>query len=106
MPGLFFFGELGQARPGSAAASDVYKRQANDAPDRDPSTFILSGSNDGGATFAEIAAGDVPAFSERFERVEVSFDNSVAYTTYQVTFPTTAGPSTCLLYTSPSPRDA
>jgi len=69
---------------------------ANDAPDRDPSTFILSGSNDGGATFAEIASGDVPAFTHRFERVNVSFDNSVAYTTYDVTFPT-AGGSTCCM---------
>ena len=39
---------------------------ANDAPDRDPATFVLSGSNDGGATFTEIASGDVPAFGDRF----------------------------------------
>ena len=57
---------------------------ANDAPDRDPATFVLSGSNDGGATFTEIASGAVPAFTDRFERQEVTF---------------------CLLYTSPSPRD-
>ena len=82
---------------GGGVVTGLGLTSANDAPDRDPSTFILSGSNDGGATFAEIAAGDVPAFSERFERVEVSFDNSVAYTTYQVTFPTTAGPSTCCM---------
>ena len=82
---------------GGGVVTGLGLTSANDAPDRDPATFILSGSNDGGATFAEIAAGDVPAFSERFERVEVSFDNSVAYTTYQVTFPTTAGPSTCCM---------
>jgi hypothetical protein len=62
---------------------------ANDEPRRDPKIFILSGSNDGGATFTKIWAGDVPAFSERFERVEVFFYNSAAYTTYQVTFPRT-----------------
>ena len=39
---------------------------ANDAPDSDPATFVLSGSNDGGATFAEIASGDVPAFRSSF----------------------------------------
>ena len=70
---------------------------ANDAPDRDPATFVLSGSNDGGATFAEIASGDVPAFGARFERQEVSFANDAAYTTYELVFPTTAGPSTCCM---------
>ena len=69
---------------------------ANDAPDRDPATFVLSGSNDGGATFAEIASGDV-AFGARFERQEVSFANDAAYTTYELVFPTTAGPSTCCM---------
>jgi len=70
---------------------------ANDAPDRDPATFVLSGSNDGGANFTEIASGDVPAFGERFERQEVSFANDAAYTTYQLIFPTTTGPSTCCM---------
>jgi hypothetical protein len=70
---------------------------ANDAPDRDPATFVLSGSNDGGATFDEIASGDVPAFGARFERQTVSFDNSTAYTTYELIFPTTAGASTCCM---------
>ena len=58
---------------GGGVVTGLGLTSANDAPDRDPATFILSGSNDGGATFAEIASGDVPAFTERFERVEVSF---------------------------------
>jgi len=70
---------------------------ANDAPDRDPATFVLSGSNDGGATFTEIASGDVPAFGARFERQEVSFANEAGYLTYQLSFPTTAGSSTCCM---------
>ena len=70
---------------------------ANDAPDRDPANFILSGSNDDGATFTEIASGDVPEFVERFERQTVSFDNDVAYTTYELIFPTTVGPSGCCM---------
>ena len=70
---------------------------ANDAPDRDPTSFVLSGSNDGGATLTEIASGDVPAFEARFERQKVSFDNSAAYMTYHLIFPTTAGPSTCCM---------
>ena len=82
---------------GGGVVTGLGLTSANDAPDRDPATFVLSGSNDGGATFAEIASGDVPAFTERFERVEVSFANDAAYTTYQVTFPTTAGASTCCM---------
>ena len=70
---------------------------ANDAPDRDPATFVLSGSNDGGATFDEIASGDVPSFGDRFERQEVSFANEESYTTYELIFPTTTGPSTCCM---------
>ena len=64
---------------------------ANDAPDRDPATFVLSGSNDGGATFDEIASGDAPSFGGRLERQEVFFENDVAYTTYELIFPTTTG---------------
>ena len=70
---------------------------ANDAPDRDPANYILSGSNDDGATFTEIASGDVPEFVERFERQTVSFENDVAYTTYELIFPTTVGPSGCCM---------
>ncbi|SVC57320.1 uncharacterized protein METZ01_LOCUS310174, partial [marine metagenome] len=63
---------------------------ANDAPPRDPATFVLSGSNDGGATFTEIASGDIPAFGDRFELQEVFFANDAAYTTYELIFPTVA----------------
>ena len=70
---------------------------ANDAPDRDPANYILSGSNDDGATFTEIASGDVPEFAERFERQTVSFENDLAYTTYELIFPTTVGPSSCCM---------
>ena len=82
---------------GGGVVTGLGLTSANDAPDRDPSSFVLSGSNDGGATFAEIATGDIPAFGDRFERRTVSFDNSTAYTTYELIFPTTAGPSTCCM---------
>ena len=69
---------------------------ANDAPDRDPATYIIWGSNDG-ENFTEIAQGDVPAFGARFERQTVSFDNEEAYVDYRIHFPTTAGGSTCCM---------
>ena len=64
---------------------------ANDAPERDPATFILSGSVDG-VNFTEIASGDVPAFGARFERQEVSFANETAYNTYKLIFPKVVNP--------------
>jgi hypothetical protein len=82
---------------GGGVVAGLGLTSANDAPDRDPATFVLSGSNDGGATFTEIASGDVPVFGDRFERQTVSFDNSTAYTTYELIFPTTTGPSTCCM---------
>jgi hypothetical protein len=60
---------------------------ANDAPDRDPTSFLLSGSVDG-RTFSEIARGTVPRFSGRFVAVVVSFANTTAYSHYQLLFPT------------------
>ena len=70
---------------------------ANDAPDRDPAKFVLSGSKDDGVTFTKIASGNVPIFQERFDRQTVSFDNDVAYKTYELVFPTTIGPSGCCM---------
>jgi len=82
---------------GGGVVTGLGLTSANDAPDRDPATFVLSGSNDGGATFTEIASGDVAAFTARFERQEVSFANEAGYSTYHLIFPTTAGASTCCM---------
>ncbi len=60
---------------------------ANDAPDRDPTSYVISGSNDGRA-FYEIARGALPNFSDRFQPVEVSFVNTTAYRHYRLLFPT------------------
>ena len=75
---------------GGGVVTGLGLTSANDAPDRDPASFVLSGSNDGGATFTEIASGDVAAFGARFERQEVSFANEASYTTYKLIFPTVA----------------
>ncbi len=60
---------------------------ANDAPDRDPTSYLLLGSNDG-RTFTEISRGPIPDFPDRFFSVEITFTNEVAYTQYQLLFPT------------------
>jgi hypothetical protein len=60
---------------------------ANDAPDRDPTSYILSGSNDG-KSFTEIARGPIPAFPTRFHTLDVLFTNRVSYSIYRLLFPT------------------
>ena len=60
---------------------------ANDAPERDPTTFLLSGSDDG-KSFTPIATGAIPDFPDRFYQVEVAFTNAVAHRHYRLLFPT------------------
>ncbi len=60
---------------------------ANDAPERDPTSYILSGSRDG-SVFTEIARGSIPDFTARFFSVEVSFTNAASYLHYRLIFPT------------------
>ena len=64
---------------------------ANDYSERDPTSFVLSGSNDGGATFTEIASGALSTFADRLTRQTVRFGNSIAYTTYRLILPTRPG---------------
>lgn len=60
---------------------------ANDAPERDPRSYTISGSNDG-VTWTPIANGALPAFTARFQRQVVSFSNFTAYSRYRIVFPT------------------
>lgn len=60
---------------------------ANDAPERDPTSYILSGSRDG-SMFTEIVRGSIPDFTARFFTVEVRFTNTAAYLHYRLIFPT------------------
>ncbi|MBP65471.1 MAG: hypothetical protein CL727_06880, partial [Chloroflexi bacterium] len=81
---------------GSGIVTGLGLTSANDAPERDPATYIIWGSNDG-ENFTEISSGDVPSFGARFERQTVSFDNDVAYTDYKIHFPTTAVSNGCCM---------
>ncbi|MBI2947476.1 MAG: immunoglobulin domain-containing protein, partial [Verrucomicrobia bacterium] len=65
---------------------------ANDAPERDPTSYLLSGSDDG-VNFRTISSSSVPAFTARGQVQSVSFPNTLAYTFYKLTFPTVANPS-------------
>jgi hypothetical protein len=70
--------------------SGISLTSGNDSPERDPGSFILSGSNDG-SKFIEIASGKVPAFKARNQFKGISFENDKAYSKYKLVFPTLVG---------------
>jgi len=72
---------------GPTAVSGLRLTSANDAPDRDPSQFVLSGSNDG-INFVEIAKGAIPEFENRFETIQIDFQNTLKHAYYRLVFPT------------------
>jgi len=72
---------------GPSVLTGLRLTSANDAPERDPTSFLLSGSSDG-RNFVEIARGAIPDFPSRFHTVEVAFANERAYSHYQLLFPT------------------
>ncbi|MBL9139745.1 MAG: hypothetical protein JNK85_28000 [Verrucomicrobiales bacterium] len=74
-----------------AVVTGLALTSANDAPERDPASYRLEGSSDG-IQFTLIAEGQIPAFSRRYMRQEITFQNTRSYTSYQITFPTVANP--------------
>jgi hypothetical protein len=72
---------------GLSVVTGLHFTSANDAPERDPTSYVLSGSNDG-RNFVEISRGRIPNFSSRFVTVEVTFTNRAAYSYYRLLFPT------------------
>src|SRR5258708_14913102 len=72
---------------GLTLVSGISLTSANDAPERDPSSYTLEGSYDG-VNFTMIAGGPVPVFPTRFFKNTILFDNSVPYLKYRVLFPT------------------
>jgi hypothetical protein len=75
--------------PGSGAsvATALSLTTANDAPERDPASWQIHGSNDG-KSFALIASGAMPADKARFRTETMHFSNCIPYTSYKVIFPT------------------
>ncbi len=64
--------------------SEIAITSANDAPERDPENFTLLGSNDGGATWTEVASWVGESWDERLQRRSFSFNNGFAYSSYRV----------------------
>jgi hypothetical protein len=77
---------------GSGVVRGITFMTANDAPQRDPASYTLEGSNDGAAWFP-IASGAVTLPTPRFALAQVLFPNSTVYTQYRIIFPTVRTPS-------------
>jgi hypothetical protein len=76
-------------RVGLSVVQCITLTSANDAPERDPASYVLSGSYDG-TNFTQIASGTVPAFPSRFFKQTIQFPNNTPYLTYRLIFPTVA----------------
>ncbi len=74
---------------GATIITGISITSANDAPDRDPKTYTISGSNDG-INWSAISSGSVPAFTARFQKQTITFSNSKAFSKYRVVVPTIA----------------
>jgi len=74
---------------GASVIGGISLTSANDAAERDPATYAVYGSNDGGVTFTLISSGNVGFTSRAQERI-INFPRaaSKSYTTYKVLFPT------------------
>src|ERR1051325_5992167 len=80
---------------GDTIVNGLSLTSANDAPERDPATYALSGCVDG-INYIPISSGPVPTFLSRFYKNYIFFpSNTVAYKSYRLLFPTVVNaPST------------
>ena len=62
-----------------------------DAPERDPASFVLDGSLDG-TNYTRIASNAVPTFPGRNTIQSLPINNSSTFNFYRLTFPTVANP--------------
>jgi len=74
---------------GATIVTGIGLTSANDAPERDPASFTVEGSNNG-TNFTLIASNTVPSFSSRFTEQDFTFPNTYPYKIYRVRFPTVA----------------
>jgi hypothetical protein len=85
---------------GSTIVNGLSFTTANDAVERDPVTYELSGSNESiDGPYTLIASGSIVDFDQTtawdrrtINETPITFDNDVAYTHYQIMFPTVRDP--------------
>ena len=76
----------------SSVVNTIQIVTANDAPERDPTSYEISGSNDG-TTYTTIATGEIPCVADRFLSRYFGFPNTISYSFYRVNFTGTCGVS-------------
>ncbi|MBU3704694.1 MAG: discoidin domain-containing protein, partial [Ilumatobacteraceae bacterium] len=75
----------------AAAVTGLGLTTANDASERDPTSYQVFGSNDG-ASFTLVSSGNLTAPTARYTAyADVAFTNSTTYRWYRIVFPTTRG---------------
>src|SRR5436309_11273308 len=76
---------------GDTIVSGLTLTSANDSPNRDPSSYVLTGSNDG-SNYVSISSGSVPLFgptgTNRFYKNYIFFHNTKSFKSYKLLFPT------------------
>src|SRR6266436_3225978 len=72
---------------GDTIVSGLVLTSANDAPERDPSSYKLDGSNDG-SNYVSISSGPVATFPARFYNNYIFFTNTKSFKSYRLIFPT------------------
>ena len=91
---------------GMTYVTGISMQSANDAPDRDPKSILLEGSNDDSVTEYDSESNnwqvitqidDIPAWTGRFQTKELFFDNDKAFKHYRWIVLDTQGPSGCCL---------
>ncbi len=77
---------------GATVVTGLSVTSGDDSPNRDPRSFSLYGSNDGGKSFAPIVVGQaIPVFTDRHQNQKLPVANAKSYSTYKLLFPTVAG---------------
>jgi len=88
---------------GATAVTGMTIKTANDAPERDPKTVTLEGSNDDtvttwtGGTWELVATVEFPATTDRFVTQEAFFPNAKEYKHYRWTVTAVQTPNSCCM---------
>jgi hypothetical protein len=80
---------------GLTVVSGLTLTSANDAPERDPASFILFGAYDF-TNLTEIASGNLAAFTNRLQKQTILFENKTPYLQYKLLFPTLSNAAVAL----------
>ncbi|HYE33016.1 MAG TPA: LamG-like jellyroll fold domain-containing protein [Methylomirabilota bacterium] len=88
---------------GRTLVTGLTLQAANDAPERDPKTVTLEGSNDAATNYTDgtwtmiTTISNIPPFATRFSKQTFLFDNHTPYRSYRWVATETQTPNTCCM---------